>query len=116
MSDLQKQLPPAPDRSALTELILEAYANREVRITDKSKIHPDPEADTQMSEAAKKIVQDGGYPSVVRAKALLLVGALGTKEDKKWILDLINDPDEALRVAAIGAYSTLDARIRSPQQ
>jgi hypothetical protein len=53
LSDLQKQLPPTPDRSALTELILEAYANREARITDGSKFHRDSEANAQMSEASK---------------------------------------------------------------
>jgi hypothetical protein len=116
LSDLQKQLPPTPDRSALTELILEAYANREARITDGSKFHRDPEASAQMSEASKGIVEDSGYPPFVRAKALLLVGMLGTEEDKKWVLERINDPDETIRVAAIRAYSALDARVRSSQQ
>jgi hypothetical protein len=116
LSDLQKQLPPTPDRSALTELILDAYAGREGQINEGAKIHRDPEANAQMNEVGIGIVEDGAYSPSVRAKALLLVGAVGAKGDKKWILKWIDNPNETLKVAAIQAYSALDARIRSSQQ
>jgi hypothetical protein len=113
LSDIQKQLPPAPDRSALIELILDVYASREERVSDGlSKLPEDPEANSQMSKVAQKIVEDNKYPPTVRAKALLLVGQVGTNSDKEWVLNWIDDPDEILKVAAMGAYSTLDSRIR----
>lgn len=111
LSDIEKDLPPAPDNSALTELILDAYKDRAVQRAEEHKSQESPRADAQMLGIARQIADNEAYSGAVRAKAVSLVGAIGHESDIEWLLKWVRGRDEGLRLAGMQAFADLDFRV-----
>jgi HEAT repeat protein len=111
LGDIEKDLPAAPDHSALTELILQSYAERARGRTEAHEDQENPKANTEMINLARQIADNASYSSAVRTKAVALVGAIGQESDKEWLLKWVSGQDEGLRLSAMRAFAALDFRI-----
>lgn len=98
--ELEQSAPELKNKLSVHDFILDVFLNMERLVQDK-----------EIYKLAKKVASDTTYSGYTRAKAVMLIGKLGTKKDFDTIAPLLNSNDEIIKSAALKAITRLHEKV-----